>query len=287
LGVTRVQDEAGAARSLTSVRAHPFPSLFNRWREQHRLSESGELLRRSFNRAIDLLLPPTALDDGERPQSPGLSARAWERIEFLEAPVCDGCGSPFPYDLGPGARCAACMAAPRAFARARAACLYDEHSRDLILKLKHADRTDLASLFARWIARAAVELVEDCEAVVPVPLHRSRLFSRRYNQAAEVARPLARQVNLTYRPDVLVRARDTGTQGGKSSRGRRINVKGAFRVPSSRRKQIEGRRVLLIDDVFTTGATVEACAKALLAAGAAGVDVAVIARVREAAHLTI
>ncbi len=242
---------------------------------------------RTADQLIDLLLPPTALDEGERPQSPGLSVRAWERIAFLDAPVCNGCGAPFPYDLGPGARCAACMAAPRAFARARAACLYDEHSRDLILKLKHADRTDLAPLFARWIARAAAELVEDCDAVVPVPLHRSRLFSRRYNQAAEIARPLARYVKRTYRPDVLVRARDTGTQGGKSSRGRRINVRGAFRVPRSRRKQIEGRRVLLIDDVFTTGATVEACAKALLAAGAAGVDVAVIARVREAAHLTI
>ncbi len=243
--------------------------------------------RLAIGHAIDLLLPPTALDEGERPQSPGLSVRAWERIEFLEAPVCDGCGAPFPYDLGLGARCGVCMAAPRAFARARAACLYDEHSRDLILKLKHADRTDLAPLLTRWVARAAADLVETCDVIVPVPLHRSRLFSRRYNQAAEIARLLARLMRRRYRPDALVRARDTGTQGGKSSRGRRVNVKGAFAVPPGRRKQIEGKRVLLIDDVFTTGATVEACAKALLAAGATAVDVAVIARVREAAHLTI
>jgi ComF family protein len=243
--------------------------------------------RLAVGHAVDLLLPPMALDGDERPQSPGLSVRAWERIEFLEAPVCNGCGAPFPYDLGPGARCGACMAAPRPFDRARAACLYDEHSRDLILKLKHADRTDLAPLLARWIARAAADLIEDCEVVVPVPLHRSRLFSRRYNQAAEIARPLAGSAKRRYRPDALVRARDTGTQGGKSSRGRRVNVRGAFVVPARRRKQIEGKRVLLVDDVFTTGATAEACARALLAAGAAAVDVAVVARVREASHLTI
>ena len=244
-------------------------------------------LGRALGHLIDLLLPPTALDEGERPQSPGLSARAWERIAFLDAPVCDGCGAPFPYDLGEGARCAACMAAPRRFARARAACLYDEHSRDLILKLKHADRTDLARLFALWLSRAAGELAAECDVVVPVPLHRSRLFSRRYNQAAEIARPLGRLARLRYRPDALVRARDTGTQGGKSSRGRRLNVKGAFRVPPRRVRQIAGKRVLLIDDVLTTGATAEACAKALLEAGAIAVDLAVVARVREAASLAI
>ena len=236
---------------------------------------------------LDLLLPPVALDEGERPQSHGLSAGAWARIAFLDAPVCDGCGAPFEYDFGLGARCAACMARPRAFARARAACLYDEHSRDLILKLKHADRTDLARLFAFWLSRAAADLAAECDLIVPVPLHRSRLFSRRYNQAAEIARPLARLTGLSYRPDALARARDTGTQGGKSARGRRMNVKGAFRTPPAAARRIAGRRVLLIDDVLTTGATAEACAKALIKAGASAVDLAVVARVREAAHFSI
>ena len=122
---------------------------------------------------------------------------AWSRIAFIEAPFCDGCGAPFDYDMGEGARCAGCQARAPAFDRARAACLYDEHSRDLILKLKHADRTDLAGLFARWIARAAADLLPEVDAVVPVPLHRWRLLSRRYNQAAEIARPLAR---LAARP---------------------------------------------------------------------------------------
>jgi ComF family protein len=179
------------------------------------------------------------------------------------------------------------MARPRAFDAARAACLYDEVSRDPILKLKHADRTDLAPLFARWLSRAAAELLEEAEAVAPVPLHPLRLLKRRYNQAAEVARPLARLAGLPYRPDVLVRRRATETQAGKSGSGRRRNVAGAFHVPQRRRAQVEGRRILLVDDVLTTGATAEACARALKQAGAARVDLAVLARVKEAAGLTI
>ncbi|MEO6378659.1 MAG: ComF family protein, partial [Caulobacteraceae bacterium] len=224
---------------------------------------------------------------GPRPLTTGLSAQAWARIEFIEAPVCDGCGLPFPYDQGLGALCPACHASPRAFARARSACLYDEHSRDLILKLKHADRIDLGGLFARWLSRAAVDLIQDADWITPVPLHPFRLFSRRYNQSAEMARPLARLTRRPYAPDLLVRRRATGTQGGKSGRGRRINVKGAFEVPPAKRAKVEGRRILLIDDVLTTGATAEACAKALLGAGAAAVDVATVARVREAASLAI
>ena len=198
-----------------------------------------------------------------------------------------GCGLPFPYDQGEGVRCPACVARPRAFARARAACLYDEHSRELILKLKHADRPEIGALFARWLSRAAAPLLAEAEAVVPVPLHPLRLFGRRYNQAAEIAQPLCRLTRKPYLADALVRRRATTSQGGKSGRGRRVNVKNAFETPSSRRKQVEGRRILLIDDVLTTGATAEACAKALLAAGATAVDLAVVARVREAADLPI
>lgn len=165
--------------------------------------------------------------------------------------------------------------------RARAACLYDEASRELILKLKHADRTDLAGLMARWISRAAADLLAEADAVAPAPLHPWRLLRRRYNQAAEIARPLARAAGLAYLPDALVRVRHTASQGGKSGSGRRRNVAGAFVVPERRRRQVEGRRILLVDDVLTTGATAEACARALLQAGARAVDLAVAARVRE------
>ncbi|PXA85660.1 amidophosphoribosyltransferase, partial [Caulobacter sp. D4A] len=147
-----------------------------------------------------------------------MSAGAWSRIVFLDGPVCDGCGAPFPFDQGEPL-CALCLARPRTFARARAACLYDEHSRDLILKLKHADRTDLSGLFARWISRAAPDLLDEADAVVPVPMHRARLLRRRYNQAAEIARPLARAAGRPYLADALVRKRDTVSQGGKSADG--------------------------------------------------------------------
>jgi ComF family protein len=235
--------------------------------------------------ALDLMFPPQSLDDGEAAMAGGLSASTWSRIHFLDGPVCDGCGTPFEYDMG--SRCAACLAKPRAFDAARAACLYDEVSRDPILKLKHADRLDLAPLFARWLSRAAGELIEGADAIAPVPLHRGRLLSRRYNQAAEIARPLARLCGVAYLPDALVRRRATETQGGKSGSGRRRNVAGAFEVPPGRAAQVAGKRILLIDDVMTTGATAEGCARALKAAGAVRVDVAVVARVKEMSGLTI
>jgi ComF family protein len=235
---------------------------------------------------LDLILPP--LDAAGAPAlTGGLPADHWSRIAFLEDPVCDGCGAPWEYDPGPGVRCAACTARPRAFDRARAACLYDEHSRDLVLKLKHADRTDLAPVLARWLLRAARPLLETAEVIVPVPLHRWRLLSRRYNQVAEMARPLGALAGLPVAPDALARIRRTESQGGKSAGGRRRNVAGAFAVPPRRQDRIAGRRVLLVDDVLTTGATAHACARALKAAGAEAVDLAVIAKVRAGADTTI
>ena len=219
--------------------------------------------------------------------SHGLSVEAWSRVHFLDGPVCDGCAAPFEYDPGPGVRCPACMEHPRGFGAARAACVYDEVSREPILKLKHADRTDLAPMFARWLSRAAAELLEEADAIAPVPLHRLRLLRRRYNQSAEIARPLAAQSGVRYLPDALVRRRATETQAGKSGSGRRRNLAGAFQVSARRAAQVEGRRILLVDDVMTTGATLEGCARALKAAGAIRVDVAIVARVKEAAGLTI
>lgn len=229
---------------------------------------------------LDLLLPPSSLD-GAAALSGGLTASAFSKLTFLDDPVCDGCGLAMAYAEAALERCAACQARPKAFQRCRAACVYDEHSRELILKLKHADRTDLAGLFARWLSRASVDLLDEAEAIVPTPVHRSRLLSRRYNQAAEIARPLARMTGLAYLPDVLIRRRDTDSQGGKSASGRRRNVAAAFAVPEGRRHRVVGRRIVLIDDVLTTGATAEGCARALLAAGAASVTLSVVARVTE------
>lgn len=235
----------------------------------------------------DLILPPLAHDSPQAAGSAGLSADAWSRVAFLEDPVCDGCGAGFEMDGGPFAapRCAACLAQPYAFARARAACVYDEASRGLILRFKHGDHQPFAALFARWISRSAAPLLDEADAVVPVPLHRFRLLSRRFNQAAEIARPLARAAGRDYLPDALVRLTHTTSQGGKSARGRRLNVKKAFAVSEDGRRRVRGRRILLIDDVLTTGATAEACARVLMEAGARAVDLAVVARVRTAREL--
>ncbi len=236
-------------------------------------------MRAAARGLIDLVFPPTTLDRAVRSQAIGLSAEAWSRVAFIAEPFCDGCGAPFEYDVG--GRCAACMARPRAFARARAAVIYDAASRDLILQFKHADRTDLGGLLAGWLGRAAGDLIADAELIAPVPLHPSRLLARRYNQAAELARRLARRHRVAYAPDALRRAKRTESQAGKSASGRRRNVAGAFKVVEAQKRRIAGRRVLLVDDVLTTGATAEACARALLAAGAAAVDLAVVAKVRE------
>ena len=235
----------------------------------------------------DLLLPPLAHDSPEATASAGLTPDAWSRVTFLEDPVCDGCGAGFEMDGGVFAspRCAACLAAPYAFARARAACVYDEASRGLILRFKHGDHQPFAPLFARWISRAAAPLLDEADAVVPVPLHRLRLLSRRFNQAAEIARPLAREAGLDYLADALVRQTRTTSQGGKSARGRRLNVKKAFALTADGQRRVRGRRILLVDDVLTTGATAEACARALLEAGARAVDLAVVARVRTARQM--
>lgn len=239
--------------------------------------------------AADVILPPMAHDSREATAAAGLTPDAWSRIVFLEAPVCDGCGAAFEFDGGVFAedRCAACLARPYAFGRARAACVYDEASRGLILRFKHGDQQQFAPLFARWIARAGADLLAEADAVVPVPLHPFRLLSRRFNQAAEMARPLARAAGRDYLPDALIRTTHTLSQGGKSARGRRLNVKAAFAVTEAGRRRVRGRRILLVDDVLTTGATGEACARVLIEAGARSVDLVVIARVRTARELTI
>jgi ComF family protein len=264
---------ADVSRKTSFLRQWPGPSLPS-------LVELGRGL-------ADLILPPVAHDSREAMAAAGLSPDAWRRVQFLEEPVCDGCGAACEFDGGEFAspHCAACLARPYVFARARAACVYDEASRGLILKFKHGDQQQFAGLFAHWIARAGSSLMETADAVVPVPLHRTRLLTRRFNQAAEIARPVARRAKLEYLPDALIRARSTGTQGGKSQRGRRLNVAKAFAVTEAGRRRIKGRRILLIDDVLTTGATAEACARALLEAGARAVDLAVIARVRTAREL--
>jgi ComF family protein len=156
---------------------------------------------------------------------------------------------------------------------------YDDDSRDLILGFKHGDRTHAAPAFGHWLSRAAGPLADDADLVVPVPLHHWRLFRRRYNQSALLARALAHRAEIAYAPNLLTRVRATPSQGRMSRARRRLNVRGAFAVAPRNRHRIKGRRVLLVDDVYTTGATLSEATRCLLGAGAGVVDVLTLARV--------
>jgi ComF family protein len=229
---------------------------------------------------LDAILPPLCLGCGEIVASPGaLCAECWPRFSFIAAPQCQRCGVPFTDDMGSGALCTACLARPPRFRRARAVLTYDDKSRRVVLPLKHGDRTDIARACGAWMARAGAELVTEADLVAPVPLHWRRLFTRRYNQAALLASMVARDADAALAPDLLRRARWTGSQAGLEAKERRRNVRQAFDVPPRWQAKLEGRTVLLVDDVLTTGATVDACTGALKKAGAAHVDVLTLARV--------
>lgn len=230
---------------------------------------------------VRLIFPPQCLVCGAPVENrASLCPECWKAVHFLDGPVCAVCGAPFDVDPGDAAVCGACLAHPPAFATARAVLRYDDASKAPILALKHADRLDLAPMLARWMLRSGQELIIGADMVVPVPLHPVRLWRRRYNQAAELARFIARQSGRAYAPLVLQRRRATRSQGEMpSAKARRRNVRGAFMVPVVSRAAIQGRHILLIDDVLTTGATVDACARALKWAGAEKVSVLAVARV--------
>ncbi len=236
--------------------------------------------RAAVRRIVDALLPPRCIGCGAVVGSVGaLCGDCWRGIDFITAPFCARCGLPFGHEAGPGAICGECARNPPPFERARAAAVYDDASRRLILSFKHADRTDAAPALGGWLVRAGAEILADADAIVPVPLHRRRLLARRYNQAALLAGALSRASGVPCVVDGLVRTRATPSQGRMDRARRERNVRGAFAVRPARAAALRGRHVVLVDDVFTTGATASACARALLKGGASRVSVLALARV--------
>ena len=230
-----------------------------------------------FARTSSILFPPVCPGCRNLVQAPGtLCASCWPRIKFLERPWCEILGTPFAHDMGDGAVSPEAIANPPSFARARAAVSYTGAARQIVQNLKYRDRTDLAPWMAAWMLRAGSELLPDAELVVPVPLHRRRFFWRRFNQSAELGRHVARLAGLPFSAGAVERRKSTRQQVGLRANEREANVRGAFRVVDV--AAIRGRRVLVIDDVITTGATVAAVAKALKRAGASEVDVLAFAR---------
>ncbi len=242
--------------------------------------DGTSVLRRAADIALGAVLPPRCLACGAQVGDPGaLCPTCWQGLAFLGAPCCEACGYPFEYDAGEEALCGACASRPPAYDRARAALTYDEASRGLILALKHGDRTDAAPALGAWMAASGRALLAEADVVAPVPLHRLRLLARRYNQSALLAHAIARRANVPCVPDLVVRRKRTPSQGGLSASARVRNVRGAFAVAPRHAGLVAGRRVVLVDDVLTTGATAESCARTLRAAGASAVDVLTLARV--------
>jgi ComF family protein len=242
--------------------------------------------RRLGGAALDFVYPPTCLACGAATEADGgLCPRCWGAMVFIERPFCERLGVPFSADLGDGLISPEAAADPPAYDRARAVAVFaDGPARDLVHRLKYGDRPDLARPMGRWMARAGRELLAGEDAVAPVPMHRGRLWSRRFNQAAALAQAVAEAAGVRLEATTLARVKATRPQVGLSRAERAANLQGAFRAPKG---AFAGRRVVLVDDVATTGATLNAAARALRRAGAESVDALVFARVVSHGPLTI
>jgi ComF family protein len=258
--------EASPPRSIASHLRSALKACRGAWAQTARL-------------ALDIALPTLCVACRQPVDGDGVCAECWARLSFIAPPFCPRLGIPFVYDPGPELLSMEAIANPPAYARARAAVRYDDVARTLVHALKYQDRTDLAPAMGRWMARAGQELLTEADVLVPVPLHWRRGWSRRYNQSGALARIISRQSGVKLAAEALRRVRATEQQIGLSRSQRASNVQGAFKVAADRLADIAGRQVILVDDVLTTGATADACARALLRAKAAQVDVLVFARV--------
>ncbi|SFT49787.1 comF family protein [Mesorhizobium sp. YR577] len=238
------------------------------------------LARAALDWPARVLFPPVCAGCRRQVSQPGsLCPHCWPQLRFLEKPWCQVMGTPFLHDMGEGFLSAEAIANPPPFERSRAAVSYSGVARRMVQGLKYSDKTDLAPWMARWMLRAGAELVTDADVVVPVPLHWRRFLQRRFNQSAELARVVATLSGLPFAPMAVVRVKVTRQQVGLPRAEREDNVRAAFRVPPEQDIEVRGRRVLVVDDVYTTGATVFAVAKALKKNGASAVDVLTFARV--------
>lgn len=268
-GAPAIQEDSSAASPARKI-IFSFPAL-----KPARLA-----LGAGLKRALALIYPPVCVAcRAATGDAQALCAHCWGEIGFIERPYCERLGTPFAVDLGRGLLSPAAIADPPVFARARAVCRFDGVGRELVHRLKYGDRAELAVTLGRMMVQAGHELIAEADLILPVPLHRTRLWSRRFNQAALLAQVVARLTGLPHAPAALARRKRTRQQVGLTRAQRADNLQGAFRVPDGARPQIEGRRILLIDDVLTTGATVNAAARALLRAGARQVEVLTFARV--------
>jgi predicted amidophosphoribosyltransferase len=231
--------------------------------------------------ALHLVYPPQCLScDALVTTDFGLCGSCWRETPFITGLVCDHCGTPLPgEETGQPETCDDCLTIARPWSQGRAALLYRDNARHMVLALKHGDRLDLARPAAAWMLRAAVPILQPGMLVAPIPLHWLRLLRRRYNQSALLSGALAKLARLDHCPDLLQRRRHTPSQEGRDRNGRFANMSDALAVHPKRAARVDGRHILLIDDVMTSGATFAAAAEACIAAGAKGVSILALARV--------
>jgi ComF family protein len=238
------------------------------------LAAVGRSAQRAWAATADFIVPPVCLGCQKPLGSHDcLCAACWCQMSFIRAPLCDRLGWPMPFDTGGVMISAQASAEPPDYDRARAVARFEGLMRDLVHGLKYADRHDARRLFGTWVAAAGSDLLADADVIIPVPLHRWRLLTRRFNQSAIIAGEVAKISGLPLDQRILERVKPTPQQVRMTRDQRRLNMSGAFKVAAGRGGEIEDKRVVLIDDVITTGATVNACARALKRAGAARVDV--------------
>jgi ComF family protein len=236
-------------------------------------------------RALDLLLPPLCLVCQTRVVGQDtLCGGCWREVRFIRHPLCDHLGIPLPFDTGGRQRSAGAVAEPPDYDRARAVAHFTGSMRTLIHRLKYNDRHEARVLLGRWLTAAGQEFLVDADMIIPVPLNRRRLLWRKFNQAALLGLEVSGHTGVPMQSSLLVRSKATPPQVGLTEPQRRLNVQGAFRVPPAAKASIAGRNIVLIDDVITTGATVNACARALKRAGAARVDVLTLGLMTDAAR---
>lgn len=241
---------------------------------------AGVILGRLKHALLDAVFPPRCLTCPEPTEAPlGLCPSCWRDTHFIAGGACGKCGTPLVGETGPDDLCDGCLRHPPPWNRGRAATVYGGAGKRAILALKHGDRLDTVPALGLWLANAAGPLAAEADLIAPVPLHWRRLMKRRYNQSAVLAQHLARRTGKPVVPDLLFRRRLTAPQERMDHAARRANQAGAIGVSPRRHALLAGKGVLLVDDVLTSGATLGACAEACRAAGAARVDVLVLARV--------
>lgn len=237
------------------------------------------LIRPTTNRLLDILYPPLCIAcRGNVHENGNICAKCWGDISFISDPQCNICGFPFDFEISKGTICPGCMQNEPSFSKSRSVFLYDEASRGMITSFKYNDIIENRAAYARWMARVGADMLNEADLIIPVPLHFSKLVLRKYNQAALLAHELAKIVHKQVLVSAITRKKYTKPQAGFSRKARFKNISGAFKVNPKYISILKDKKILLIDDVMTTGATAEECTKTLLKEKVARVEVLTLAK---------